>query len=82
MGRTACTEPQCLYKGALYFFFYLHNTANNSFTLPVSSYLQAMNRPIYYLYLTKNPYNSPHVQLGKRFHSSYLWIQPTRCKYV
>ena len=19
MGRTACTEPQCLYKGALYF---------------------------------------------------------------
>jgi len=21
MGRTACTEPHCLYKGALYFFF-------------------------------------------------------------
>ena len=21
-GRTACTEPQCLYKGALYFFYY------------------------------------------------------------
>ena len=21
MGRTACTEPQCLYKGALYLFF-------------------------------------------------------------
>jgi len=21
MGRTACTEPQCLYKGALYVFF-------------------------------------------------------------
>jgi len=21
MGRTACTEPQCLYKGALYFFY-------------------------------------------------------------
>ena len=20
MGRTACTEPQCLYKGALYLF--------------------------------------------------------------
>jgi len=20
MGRTACTEPQCLYKGDLYFF--------------------------------------------------------------
>ena len=23
MGRTACTEPQCLYKGALYLFFNL-----------------------------------------------------------
>jgi hypothetical protein len=22
MGRTSCTEPQCLYKGALYLFFY------------------------------------------------------------
>ena len=22
MGRTACTEPQCLYKGALYLTFY------------------------------------------------------------
>ena len=22
MGRTACTEPQCLYKGALYLFFF------------------------------------------------------------
>jgi hypothetical protein len=21
MGRPACTEPQCLYKGALYLFF-------------------------------------------------------------
>jgi len=23
MGRTACTEPQCLYKGAFYLFFYI-----------------------------------------------------------
>jgi hypothetical protein len=23
MGRTACTEPQCLYNGALYLYFYL-----------------------------------------------------------
>jgi len=22
MGRTACTEPQCLYKGDLYLFFF------------------------------------------------------------
>ena len=26
MGRTACTEPQCLYKGALYLFFFLKYT--------------------------------------------------------
>jgi len=24
MGRTTCTEPQCLYKGALYLYLYLH----------------------------------------------------------
>jgi hypothetical protein len=30
MGRTACTEPQCLYKGALY--FYLINRALKIFT--------------------------------------------------
>jgi len=23
MGRTACTDPQCLYKGALYLCFFL-----------------------------------------------------------
>jgi hypothetical protein len=23
MGRRACTEPQCLYKGELYFYFYV-----------------------------------------------------------
>ena len=25
MDRTACTEPQCLYKGDLYLFFYVMN---------------------------------------------------------
>jgi len=24
MGRTACTEPQCLYKGALYLYLILN----------------------------------------------------------
>jgi hypothetical protein len=24
MGRTACTEPQCLYKGDLYLYLYIH----------------------------------------------------------
>ena len=25
MGRTVCTEPQCLYKGALYLYLYLYS---------------------------------------------------------
>jgi len=25
MGRTACTEPRCLYKGDLYLYFYSHH---------------------------------------------------------
>jgi len=25
MGRTACTESQCLYKGALYFYLFIYN---------------------------------------------------------
>ena len=25
MGRTACTEPQCLYRGALYLYLYLYS---------------------------------------------------------
>ena len=28
VGRTACTEPQCLYKGDLYLFFYLLNNTS------------------------------------------------------
>ena len=28
MGRTACTEPQCLYKGALYLIFYKYYISN------------------------------------------------------
>jgi len=25
MGRTACTDPQCLYKGSLYLYLYKYN---------------------------------------------------------
>jgi hypothetical protein len=34
MGRTACTEFQCLYKGALYLFYHLY------LGLPSDSFLQ------------------------------------------
>ena len=30
MGHTACTEPQCLYKGALYLTFHLYRCGYNS----------------------------------------------------
>ena len=38
MGCTACTEPQCVYKGALYvtFFFYLTDNTNYYISLGVS----------------------------------------------
>ena len=45
MGRTACTEPQCLYKGALYLIFIcvqtsvLHNMSSNE---RVKSYLSPL----------------------------------------
>ena len=28
MGRTACTEPQCLYKGALYLFIFVADASS------------------------------------------------------
>ena len=28
MGRTACTEPQCLYKGALYLYHFTVGTTD------------------------------------------------------
>jgi len=34
VGCTACTEPQCLYKGALYLYIYLYT---NTFLTPITS---------------------------------------------
>jgi len=34
-GRTACTEPQCLYKGALYLYLYLSITKPRSRTFEI-----------------------------------------------
>ena len=48
MGRTACTKPQCLYKGALYFYLYLYSPVWA--VRPVQS-LSACTRVHLYLYL-------------------------------
>ena len=56
MGRTACTEPQCLYKGALYFYLYTCLSAHiygSNRRLPlvkVLEYLRFLLR-----FLIKNP---------------------------
>jgi hypothetical protein len=36
MGRTACTEPQCVYKGALYLYLYLVSSVSVSYVLQTS----------------------------------------------
>jgi hypothetical protein len=35
MGRTACTEPQCLYKGVLYLYLYPYNLCDEDYSLLV-----------------------------------------------
>jgi len=33
MGRTTCTERQCLYKGALYLYLFTHLSGNSSVSI-------------------------------------------------
>ena len=54
MGRTACTEPQCLYKGALYLLYLLCNvvyvTIELNFLISLSLYFieNSLNYKIVY----------------------------------
>ena len=47
MGRTACTEPQCLYKGDLYLYRFTHPTASK---LRISAMLLLLSGWNYYYY--------------------------------
>lgn len=47
----------------------MHNTVNSSFRIPVSADIHAIVRPIHCLELMKKPYNSAHINLGKRSNS-------------
>jgi hypothetical protein len=40
MGRTACTEPQCMYKGALYFYIYF--THSNDLSVMYSNIILSL----------------------------------------
>ena len=46
MGCTACTEPQCLYKGDLYLSLYI--STQNKYMLIMSVHFIGNNLPIYY----------------------------------
>jgi hypothetical protein len=57
MGRTACTEPQCLYKGTLYLYLSACTRAIFTFTsVPVQGYTLPLPQCLYkgdlYLYLS------------------------------
>jgi hypothetical protein len=54
MGRTACTEPQCLYKGALYLFVSQNETTY--ITLPVFPNALKQNLPKKFLTVTFLPH--------------------------
>jgi hypothetical protein len=43
MGRTACTEPQCLYKGALYFLLTFGSVQLTSFFWDIARRLYVSN---------------------------------------
>ena len=65
MGRTACTEPQCLYKGALY----LYLTVELYLYSPYESYglyrAQCLYKGALYLSLTVELYlHSPYAPYG------------------
>jgi len=56
MGRTACTEPQCLYNGALYLYLYLYSPVDlTACTEPQGLYNGALYLYLY-LYSPYGPY--------------------------
>ena len=63
MGRTACTEPQCLYKGALFFFFTLWSQKlNTEFTRP----------PFFVVYVVRHKFLNKSVKFARMFKLFHL----------
>jgi hypothetical protein len=63
MGRTACTDPQCLYKGALHFFAFtfqikLNNRSVNSggeaFPRELPEDISYKNKPLKWLKVNRS----------------------------
>jgi len=60
MGRKACTEPQCLYKGALYF---LPLNYNHGFVLNLK---EERNSNAQYTFLLVSPRSSAWLKVSDR----------------
>jgi len=63
MGRTACTQPQCLYKGTLYLYGSINNEASRItyFSLACEIYSQRLSYVANILW----SYNNLNVSQGK-----------------
>jgi len=56
MDRTACTEPQCLYNGALYLYLYLYSPYGPHGLCRASMPVQRCIVPLPYLYTPYGPH--------------------------
>jgi len=57
MGRAACTEPQCLYKGDLYLYLYLHILIEVTFKSIIHSFISI--QPLERFSRKRNPVRRP-----------------------
>ena len=65
MGRTACTEPQCLYKGALYLYLTVQLYLYSPMGRTACTEPQCLYKGALYLYLTVELYlYSPYGPYG------------------
>jgi len=65
MGRTACTEPQCLYKGALYLYLTVELYLYSPMGCTACTEPQCLYKGALYLYLTVELYlYSPYGPYG------------------
>ena len=62
MGRTACTEPQCMYKGALYLYF----------SFGKCYYMMRF----YYLFLKKYILSYTYMLSRRGFETSRVYVLP------
>ena len=79
MGRTACIEPQCLYKGALYLYLYLCSTYGPyglyRASVPVQGCTLPLPIPLLHLWAVR-PVQSLSACTRLRFNFTYTSAPP------